>query len=140
MATRRKLLIGVAWPYANGDQHIGHIAGAYLPPDIFARYQRMVGHKVLMVSGSDAHGTPITVRAEADGVAPTTLVNRFHAGFIDTYLQLGLTFDLFTHTDTQNHWDVTHQMFLRHLEQGYLSTAVQQQLYDPAARRFLPDR
>jgi len=136
----RKIFIGVAWPYANGDQHIGHLAGAYLPPDIFARYQRLVGNEVLMVSGSDTHGTPITVRAEAEGVSPAALVERFHTGFIETYLQLGLTFDLFTHTDTQNHWDITHRMFRRHLEQRYLYTAVQQQLYDPVARRFLPDR
>ena len=113
------LLVGVAWPYANGEQHIGHIAGAYLPPDIFARFQRMCGKSVLMVSGSDSHGTPITVRAEAEGVSPAEIVDRFHATFVESYLKLGLTFDLFTHTETQNHWDVTQQMFQRHLEAGY---------------------
>ncbi len=138
--TPLKILIGVAWPYANGPQHIGHIAGAYLPPDIFARYQRMAGHEVLMVSGSDTHGTPITVRAEEERVSPAEIVERFHAGFIASYLKLGLTFDLFTHTDTQNHWDVTHRMFLNHLEKGYIYKDVQKQLYDPAAMRFLADR
>ncbi len=135
-----KILIGVAWPYANGQQHIGHIAGAYLPPDIFARYQRMVGNHVLMVSGSDTHGTPITVRAEQEGVSPGEIVERFHRGFIECYLNLGLTFDLFTHTDTQNHWSATHQMFLCHLQDGYIYKDIQKQLYDPVAGRFLADR
>ena len=136
----RHILVGVAWPYANGEQHIGHIAGAYLPPDIFARFQRMRGNHVLMVSGSDAHGTPITVRAEAEGVSPAEIVERFHATFIDSYLKLGLTFDLFTHTETQNHWDVTQDIFRTHLEGGYIYQDSQQQLYDATANRFLPDR
>lgn len=136
----RHILVGVAWPYANGEQHIGHIAGAYLPPDIFARFQRMRGNHVLMVSGSDTHGTPITVRAEAEGVSPAEIVDRFHATFVDSYLKLGLTFDLFTHTDTQNHWDVTQDIFRAHLEGGYIYQDSQQQLYDAQANRFLPDR
>ncbi len=136
----RHILVGVAWPYANGEQHIGHIAGAYLPPDIFARFQRMRGNHVLMVSGSDTHGTPITVRAEAEGVSPAEIVDRFHATFVDSYLKLGLTFDLFTHTDTQNHWDVTQDIFRTHLEGGYIYQDSQQQLYDAQANRFLPDR
>ncbi len=134
------ILVGVAWPYANGEQHIGHIAGAYLPPDIFARFQRLRGNHVLMVSGSDTHGTPITVRAEAEGVSPAEIVDRFHATFIDSYLKLGLTFDLFTHTDTQNHWEVTQDLFRTHLEGGYIYQDSQQQLYDATAQRFLPDR
>ena len=84
MKQKRKILVGVAWPYANGEQHIGHIAGAYLPPDIFARFQRMCGDDVLMVSGSDSHGTPITVRAEEEGLNPAEIVNRFHAQFVET--------------------------------------------------------
>lgn len=134
------ILVGVAWPYANGEQHIGHIAGAYLPPDIFARFQRMCGHRVLMVSGSDAHGTPITVRAEDEGVDPAEIVDRFHATFIRSYLALGLTFDLFTHTDTDNHWQVTQDMFRAHLEGAYIYRDRQQQLFDTQAHRFLPDR
>ncbi len=140
MGHPRHILVGVAWPYANGEQHIGHIAGAYLPPDIFARFQRMRGNHVLMVSGSDTHGTPITVRAEAEGVSPAEIVDRFHATFVDSYLKLGLTFDLFTHTDTQNHWDVTQDIFRTHLEGGYIYQDSQQQLYDTQADRFLPDR
>ncbi len=136
----RKILVGVAWPYANGEQHIGHISGAYLPPDVFARYQRMIGNDVLMVSGSDTHGTPITVRADEEGVSPAEIFQRFHTGFIQSYLKLGLAFDLFTHTDTQNHWDVTHDLFLTHLKKEYIYKDTQQQLYDPKADRFLPDR
>ncbi len=136
----RHIFIGVAWPYANGEQHIGHIAGAYLPPDIFARYHRMKGNRVLMVSGSDTHGTPITVRADEEGVTPGEIVERFHPRFIDSYLALGLTFDLFTHTDTQTHWQTTHELFLSHLEKGYIYKDKQQQIYDAKAGRFLPDR
>ncbi len=134
------ILVGVAWPYANGEKHIGQVAGAYLPSDIFARFQRMKGNRVLMVSGSDTHGTPVTLKAEAEGITPAQVVERYHPMFVEGCLKMGLTFDLFTHTDTQNHWDTTHEMFLRHLEKGYIYKAVQKQLYDPVAKRFLPDR
>ncbi len=136
----KKILVGVAWPYANGEKHIGQIAGAYLPPDIFARYQRMIGNHVLMVSGSDTHGTPVTLKAEAEGTTAAAVVDKYHELFVDGCLKLGLTFDLYTHTDTQNHWDVTQRMFLRHWETGYIYKDVQQQWYDPQARRFLADR
>src|SRR3954468_1491487 len=88
----KKILVGVAWPYVNGEKHIGQIAGAYLPPDIFARYQRMVGHDVLMVSGSDTHGTPIVLKADAEGVPPEVVVEKYHTLFVDGCLQMGLTF------------------------------------------------
>ncbi|MDX1971269.1 MAG: methionine--tRNA ligase [Candidatus Sumerlaeia bacterium] len=134
------ILIGVAWPYANGEQHLGHIAGAYLPPDIFARYNRMAGNRVLMVSGSDAHGTPIVVSADAEKVTPKEIVERYHPKFIESYLKLGITFDLFTHTDTQNHWDVTHDFFLTHYNKGFIYKDEQRQVFDPVANMFLPDR
>ena len=136
----QKVLVGVAWPYANGEKHIGQIAGAYLPPDIFARYQRMIGNEPLMVSGSDTHGTPVTLKADADGVTPETVINKYHELFVEGCLQMGLTFDLYSHTDTENHWDVTQQMFLRHMENGYIYKDVQQQWFDPQAGRFLADR
>ena len=135
-----KILVGVAWPYANGEKHIGQIAGAYLPPDTFARYQRMIGNDVLMVSGSDTHGTPVALQAEAEGVSPEDIINEYHPLFIDGCLKMGLTFDCYTHTDTQNHWDVTCKMFLKHLELGYIYKDTQKQLYDPQAERFLADR
>ncbi len=136
----RRILVGVAWPYANGYQHVGHLAGAYLPPDIFARYHRLIGNDVLMVSGSDAHGTPITVRADAEGVPPSEIFERYHQTFLETYQQIGLTFDLFTHTDTENHHRVAQDIFLKTLENGYLYKEVQRQLYSPQESRFLPDR
>lgn len=138
--TPKKILVGVAWPYVNGEKHIGQIAGAYLPPDIFARYQRMVGNEVLMVSGSDTHGTPIMLKADAEGLSPAAVVDKYHEMFVAGCLAMGLTFDLYTHTDTQNHWDVTQKLFLRHLDAGYVYKAEQQQLYDPQAGRFLADR
>ncbi len=79
------ILVCTAWPYANGDLHIGHLAGAYLPPDIFARYHRLKGNTVLMVSGSDSHGTPITIRADAEGVTPLEVFERFHLRFLETF-------------------------------------------------------
>ncbi len=141
MATSgKKILVGVAWPYVNGEKHIGQIAGAYLPPDIFARYQRMVGNDVLMVSGSDTHGTPIMLKADAEGITPAQVVEKYHQMFVDGCLSMGLTFDLYTHTDTQNHWDVTQKLFLRHLAAGYVYQATQKQLYDAQANQFLADR
>jgi len=135
-----KILVGVAWPYVNGEKHIGQIAGAYLPPDIFARYQRLIGNDVLMVSGSDTHGTPIMLKAEAEGLTADQVVEKYHTLFVAGCLKMGLTFDLYTHTDTQNHWDVTQKMFLRHLDNGYIYKDTQRHLYDPQAGRFLADR
>ncbi len=97
-----RILIGVAWPYANGPIHQGQMAGAYLPPDIFARYHRTAGNEVLMVSGSDTHGTPITVRAEREGRSPEEVVAEYHASFLKTWEQMGISFDLFTTTATEN--------------------------------------
>ncbi|MCB0064363.1 MAG: methionine--tRNA ligase [Caldilineaceae bacterium] len=136
----KKILVGVAWPYVNGEKHIGQIAGAYLPPDIFARYQRMVGNDVLMVSGSDTHGTPIMLKADAEGITPAQVVDKYHEMFVEGCVAMGLTFDLYTHTDTQNHWDVTQKLFLRHLEAGYVYKDTQKQLYDDQAGKFLADR
>ncbi len=140
MTNKSKVLVCVAWPYANGMQHIGHIAGAYLPPDIFARFNRMRGHEVLMVSGSDTHGTPITVLAQQTNTTPADVVERYHPLFVEAYQKLGLTFDLFTHTDTQTHWEVTQEMFLAHMENGLVYRDTQKQLYDPESQQFLPDR
>ncbi|MBK8046934.1 MAG: methionine--tRNA ligase [Anaerolineales bacterium] len=136
----RKILVGVAWPYVNGEKHIGQIAGAYLPPDIFARYQRMTGADVLMVSGSDTHGTPIMLKADAEGLTYGEVADKYHRLFVDGCLKMGLTFDLYTHTDTQNHWDVTQEVFTRHWETGFIYKAAQEQWYDPAVNKFLADR
>jgi len=134
------VLVAVAWPYANGPLHLGHLAGAYLPADVFARYHRIVGDAVLMVSGSDAHGTPITVRAETEGVTPREVVERFHPEFLRYWEELGISFDLFTTTMTDNHRDVTQEVFRGLAERGFLERRTTEQYFDPEAGRFLPDR
>jgi methionyl-tRNA synthetase len=134
------ILVCTAWPYANGELHIGHLAGAYLPPDIFARYQRLKGNNVLMVSGSDSHGTPITLRADAEGVSPLEVFERFHLRFLETFQKIGVSYDLFTHTDTENHHQVSQDIFTACLNNGYLYTQTEQQFYSEAEGRFLPDR
>ena len=136
----RKILIGVAWPYANGYQHLGHLAGAYLPPDIFARYQRLAGNDVLMVSGSDAHGTPITMKADALGTTPLEVYRGKHASFLELFQKLGLTYDLFTSTHTENHFQVSQLAFTTLKENGFLYTATEKQWFSTAQQRFLPDR
>jgi len=135
-----KIFIAVAWPYANGDLHVGHLAGAYLPSDIFARYHRLAGNQVLMVSGSDSHGTPITVKAEKEGVAPRAVFERYHQRFLETQAKIGISYDLFTHTDTENHYRVSQDLFLVLLRNGYLYKQCEQQMYSELQRRFLPDR
>ena len=134
------ILVCVAWPYANGPIHHGQLGGAYLPADIFARYHRAKGNRVAMVSGSDTHGTPITVRAEAEGRTPQEVVDEFHAGFLKTWEGIGISWDIYTSTGTQNHATVAQDLFLRLLENNYLYLASQELLYDPVAERFLPDR
>ncbi|MBU2609040.1 MAG: methionine--tRNA ligase [Chloroflexi bacterium] len=135
-----RILICVAWPYANGPLHMGHIAGAYLPPDIFARYHRTKGNEVVMVSGSDQHGTPIAIKAEQEGKSPVEIVSRYHRQFLECWQKLGISFDLFTSTGTANHTEVTHDIFLTLLEQGYIYRDIVSQPYCPECRRSLPDR
>jgi len=140
MNDKKKVLVSIAWPYANGDMHIGHLAGAYLPADIFARYHRLAGNDVLVVSGSDSHGTPITVRADQDGVTPREVFERYHQRFLETQRDIGISYNLFTHTDTPNHHRVSQDMFLGLLHNGYLYKETQQQYYSEVSQQFLPDR
>ncbi len=135
-----KIFIGVAWPYANGSLHLGQIAGANLPADIFARYHRIRGNEVLMVSGSDQHGTPIAIRAEQEGKTPQEIADFYQAEYLDCWQKLGISFDLFTTTGTRNHAEVAQDIFLKLLEKGYLYRDTVSQLYCPDCRRFLPDR
>ncbi len=135
-----RIYIGVAWPYANGSLHLGHIAGAYLPADIFARYHRMKGNEVLMVSGSDQHGTPVTIKAEQEGVSPLEIAGRYQAEFQDCWRKLGIAWDLFTTTDTQNHYEVAQDIFLTLYNKGYIYRKTLPQTYCPSCERFLPDR
>ena len=135
-----RILVCVAWPYANYLLHVGHVAGAYLPADIFARYHRLRGNETVMVSGSDCHGTPITVSADKEGVEPRAIVDRYHAKIVETWERLGIQWECYTTTLTENHYATTQEVFLKLLEKDYLYRRTQDQLYDPEANRFLPDR
>lgn len=135
-----KIFIAVAWPYANGSLHLGQIAGAYLPPDIFARYHRTKGNEVLMVSGSDQHGTPITIKAEQEGKKPSEIATRYHRQFLESWQKFGISFDLFTTTGTENHAGVTQDIFLVLLDRGYIYRDTLSQPYCPNCQRFLADR
>ena len=135
-----RILLAVAWPYANGSIHIGQVAGAYLPADIFARYHRMKGNEVLMVSGSDAHGTPVTLTAEQRGVSPDVVYSEYQAEFLDNWERLGIGFDLFTTTHTQNHAEVAQDIFLTLHKNGYIYKDSMSQPYCEADGRFLADR
>jgi len=135
-----RIFIAVAWPYADGPLHLGHIAGAYLPADIFARYHRIKGNEVLMVSGSDQHGTPITIKAEQEGKQPSEIVTQYHQQFLESWQKLGISFDLFTTTGTANHAEVAHDIFLTLLDRGYIYKSTMSQPFCPQCQRFLPDR
>ena len=135
-----RIFIGVAWPYANGLLHLGHIAGAYLPADIFARYHRTKGNEVLMVSGSDQHGTPITIKAEQEQKKPGEIAAFYHEQFLDSWQKLGISFDLFTSTDTANHAEVAQDIFLTLLDRGHIYKSTTSQPFCPRCQRFLPDR
>jgi len=135
-----QIFIGVAWPYANGPLHLGQIAGANLPADIFARYHRLKGDTVLMVSGTDQHGTPVTIRAEQEKVTPQLLVDRYHTQYLEAWKRLGISYDLYTHTGTRNHQEVVQDVFLTLHEKGLLYTAWTSHPYCEGDDRFLPDR
>ena len=135
-----RILVAVAWPYANGSLHLGHLAGCYLPADIFARYHRLKGDHVLMVSGSDQHGTPITIRAEQEGTSPREVAEKYHADFLNSWERMGISFDLFTATGTDNHREVVHDLFLSLHDKGYIYKATMLLPYCPSCSRFLPDR
>ena len=136
----KNILVSVAWPYASGSRHLGHIGGAYLPADIFARYHRVIGNKVIMVSGSDVHGTPITVRADAEGVEPIDIVNKYHAEFLRYWEKLNISWDNYTTTMTDTHIEVVHDIFNTLLKNGYIDKQKSMQAYDASENKFLPDR
>ena len=134
------ILVAVAWPYASGSRHLGHLAGAYLPADVFARYQRLMGNRVLMVSGSDVHGTPITVRADAEGVTPSEIADKYHAEFVKDWERLDISWDCYTSTGTNNHKEVVQELFMTLLNKGHIDKRTSEQYFDQEVNRFLPDR
>lgn len=134
------ILVCVAWPYAKTSTHVGQVVGAYLPADTFARYHRMAGNQVLMVSGSDEHGTPILVDAERQGISPREFVARYHQQICEVWERLGISWDLYTETGTENHYRITQDFFLTLYDKGYIFKDTMQSPYCPTDRRFLPDR
>src|SRR4051812_40975364 len=134
------VLSAVAWPYANGPRHIGHVAGFGVPSDVFSRYMRMAGHDVLMVSGTDEHGTPILVQAEKEGVPPKALADRYNRVIVEDLHGLGLSYDLFTRTTTRNHYAVAQELFRVVHKNGYMIEKTTVGAISPSTGRTLPDR
>ena len=135
-----RVLSAVAWPYANGPRHIGHVAGFGVPSDVFSRHMRMAGHDVLMVSGTDEHGTPILVAADAEGVSAKELADRNNRIICQDLAALGLSYDLFTRTTTRNHYAVVQEMFTTVHRNGYMVEQTTQAAISPSTGRTLPDR
>jgi methionyl-tRNA synthetase len=136
----RHVLSAVAWPYANGPRHIGHVSGFGVPSDIFSRYMRMAGNQVLMVSGTDEHGTPILVQAEKEGVSPRELADRYNRMIVEDLHGLGLSYDLFTRTTTRNHYAVAQSLFRTVYDNGYMIPKTTMGAISPSTGRTLPDR
>jgi methionyl-tRNA synthetase len=139
-ASSKHILTAPAWPYANGPRHIGHVSGFAIPSDMFSRYQRMAGNKVLMVSGTDEHGTPITVRADEEGVTPRELVDQYNGVIANDLANLSMSYDLFTRTTTRNHYAVTQEIFSTLLRNGYIFPKATLGAISPSTGRTLPDR
>ncbi len=134
------VLSAVAWPYANGPRHIGHVAGFGVPSDVFSRYMRMAGHDVLMVSGSDEHGTPILIAADEAGMTPQQLADKNHRLITEDLVGLGLSYDLYTRTTTRNHHAVVQELFRGVYENGYFVERTTKGAISPSTGRTLPDR
>ncbi|HZE38217.1 MAG TPA: methionine--tRNA ligase [Stackebrandtia sp.] len=134
------VLVSLAWPYANGPRHIGHVAGFGVPADIFSRYMRMAGHDVLMVSGTDEHGTPILVQADEEGVKPLEAAHKYNRIIVEDLHALGMSYDLFTRTTTGNHYNVVQEMFTSLYDNGYIIPKTTMGAISPSTGRTLPDR
>lgn len=134
------ILIAIAWPYANAEIHVGNLTGSHLPGDIVARYHRLKGDNVLVVSGTDSHGTPVTMSADKLNQPVEDVYKHFHATFLETFQGYGITYDLFTSTHTENHFKVSQSIFLALKENGFLFTKVEPQWFSPGLGKFLPDR
>src|SRR6266568_2903306 len=139
-ATTRHILAAPAWPYANGPRHIGHVSGFGLPCDMFSRYQRMAGNKVLMVSGTDEHGTPIQVQADKEGSTPRELADRYNQVIAEDLVGLDMSYNLFTRTTTANHYAVTQEIFTGLYDNGYIFSRTALGAISPSTGRTLPDR
>jgi methionyl-tRNA synthetase len=136
----KKILITSALPYANGYLHLGHLAGAYLPADIFARYSRLSGKQVLYVCGSDEHGVAITISAEKEKTTPKDIIDKYHTANKDAFEKFGMSFDIYSRTSIESHHKIAKEFFADFLEKGLLIEKEEEQFYDEKAKMFLPDR
>ncbi|MBC8525387.1 MAG: methionine--tRNA ligase [Candidatus Cloacimonetes bacterium] len=135
-----KYLVTSALPYANGDLHIGHLAGAYLPADIFVRFQKLLGNDVIYICGTDEHGTPISIKADQKKVPPRKIVDKYHRRIKSVFAGLNFCFDNFSGTARPVHYKISRQFFTNLYKNGYITTHTNKQLYCPHCKRFLPDR
>lgn len=140
MKNFKRTLITTALPYANGPVHIGHLAGVYVPADIYARYLRLKGQDVIMIGGSDEHGVPITIKAKAEGVTPQDIVDRYHKIIKDSFAELGISFDIYSRTTSDIHSRTASEFFRRLYENGQFVEKTSMQLFDEKANQFLADR
>ncbi len=136
----KRILVTSALPYANGPIHLGHLAGAYLPADLYTRFQRLKGKDIIHICGSDEHGVPITIAAEKEGVTPWEIIERYHTGNKKVFERFGIDFDFYGRTSSETHKKTSQEIFLKLHEQGVFTKKVQEQLYDEQAAMFLPDR
>ncbi len=134
------ILIAIAWPYSNAEIHVGNITGSHLPGDIVARYHRLKGNNVLMISGTDSHGTPVVIAADKEGKPVEEVYKKYHETFLDVFKGYGITYDLFTTTHSENHFKVSQNIFLALQKNGYMFKQFSKQWYSPSANKFLPDR
>ena len=136
----KRTLVTTALPYANGPVHIGHLAGVYVPADIYVRYKRMKGDEVLFIGGSDEHGVPIAIKAKAEGVSPQEVVDRYHTLIKESFARLGIDFDIYSRTTSETHEKTASAFFTKLYESGKLIEQTSEQYYDPEAKQFLADR
>ena len=136
----KRTLITTALPYANGPVHIGHVAGVYVPAEIYARYLRLKGEEVIMIGGSDEHGVPITIKAKAEGITPQDVVDRYHTIIKDSFQDFGITFDIYSRTTSDIHHKTASDFFQKLYEKGEFIEKTSEQYYDELAHQFLADR
>lgn len=136
----KRILVTSALPYANGPLHLGHLAGAYLPADLYVRYKRLTGADILYICGSDEHGVPITIAADKEGVSPQDIVDRYHTMIKDVFAEVGISFDYYGRTSSPVHYEVSSEIFKNLHDKGIFKKKTESQLFDPEAGKFLADR
>src|SRR5205085_12349577 len=135
-----RIFVAVAWPYTNGPRHLGHVAGFGVPSDVFARYHRLSGNDVLMVSGTDEHGTPVMVAADREGKPYGEVADHYNQSFREDFRRLGLSYDMFSRTTTLNHERVVQDVFKTLYEHGAIVEQTMLVSFSPATGHTLPDR